>query len=214
MELRKAQLIRVLNDEGVDVRDIDTRLDNGGAYQNLGLSAHDGVHHRGQHVLFHLPVGHGDRHVLQKLPQADGSAINVVDAIMQIIDLPAALDLAPDGVGYNAPVVLQHEGLHRQAILRRLLDIRHVADAGHGHVECAGDGRCRESQHVHALRELLDMLLVGDAEALLLIHHEKAEVFEFHILAEKAVGADHKVKLPALQIPEGSGIAGPGAETA
>ena len=159
-------------------------------------------------------MGNRHGHVLQHFAQAHGGAVDVVDAVVEVIDLPAALDLAADGVGHDAPVMLQDKGLHRQSVLRRLVDGGHVADAGHGHVERAGDGRRGEGQHVHALTQFLDMLLVGDAEALLLVHDEKPQVFEFHVLAEKPVRADHEVELAAGEIPQGLCCLGACAEAA
>ena len=43
--------------------------------------------------------------------------------------------------------------------------------------------------------QLLDRLLVGDAEALLLVDDEQAEVLERDVLGEQAVGADDDVDL-------------------
>ena len=45
--------------------------------------------------------------------------------------------------------------------------------------------------------DLLQPLLVLDAEALLLVHHEEAEVPELHVLLDQAVGADGDVDLAA-----------------
>ena len=140
--------------------------------------------------------------LLELLLQLARRAFNIVDAVVQVVDLAAALDLAPDRVGHQAPVVLHDEGLHRQAVLRRLLDGGHVADAGHGHVQRAGDGRGRERQHVHAAAELLDVLLVRHAEALLLVHDQQAEILELHVLAQQPVRADHEVALAGGEVGE------------
>ena len=61
-----------------------------------------------------------------------------------------------------------------------------------------GNGRGRERQHVHGLLHLLDGLLVGHAEALLLVHHQQAQILELHVLGQQPVGAhDHvHVALP------------------
>ena len=61
-----------------------------------------------------------------------------------------------------------------------------------------GMGVARERQHVDAGAELLDLLLVADAEALLLVDHEQAQVLEVHVAREQAVGADDDVDLAGL----------------
>jgi hypothetical protein len=49
-------------------------------------------------------------------------------------------------------------------------------------VQRARDGRGGHGEHIDLLAELLQSLLVADAEALLLIDHQQAEVLEFQIL--------------------------------
>ena len=48
---------------------------------------------------------------------------------------------------------------------------------------------------------VLDLLLVADAEALLLVDHEQAEVLELDVLGEQPVGADDDVDLAAAHAP-------------
>ncbi len=183
VQLRQPQPVRVLDDEGVDVGYVDTGFDNGGAYKYLHLARRHALHDVCKHGPVHLPVRHRNRRLaVQKLAYAHGGAVNVVDAVMEVVDLPAALQLAAHRVGKNAPVVLHHEGLHRQAVFRRLVDGGHIAYAGHRHVERARYGRRRERQHVHAPAQLLYMLLVRHAEALLLVHDEKPQILEVYVL--------------------------------
>ena len=91
-------------------------------------------------------------------------------------------------------VELDDVGLDRQAILRRRLDHRHVADADQRHVQRARNRRRRHRQHVDLLAHLLDALLVRDAEALLFVDDQQAEVLELHVLREQAVRADDDVE--------------------
>ena len=90
-------------------------------------------------------------------------------------------------------VVRADEGEHRVALLRRRLDRRHLADAGDRHLERARDRRRRHRQHVHVGAQRLEVLLVLDAEALLLVDDDEAEVLELHLGAEQAVRADDDV---------------------
>ena len=133
---------------------------------------------------------------------AQGGALDVFNAVVQVKHLPAALQLAAHGVTQHVPVVLHNEGLHRDAVLRRLLDGRHVADAGQCHVQRARDGRGREREHIDRAAHLLDVLLVRHAEALLLVDDEQAEVLELDILLQQLVRADHKVALAAAHVRE------------
>ena len=65
---------------------------------------------------------------------------------------------------------------------------RQVADPGQRQVERARDRRGRQRQHVDLAPELLEPLLGGDAEALLLVDHDQAEVPEPDVLATAAGG--------------------------
>ncbi len=55
------------------------------------------------------------------------------------------------------------------------------------------DGRRGQGQDVDRGLELLDLLLVADAEALLLVDDEQAEVLEADVLGEEPVRADEDV---------------------
>ena len=56
-----------------------------------------------------------------------------------------------------------------------------------------GIGVADSVEHVHAGPQALDLLLVQDAEALLLVDHEQTEVLERDVAGEQAVGPDHDV---------------------
>ena len=206
MQLRQAELVRVLHDQGVHVRNVDAGFDNGRADQYLGLATHHAVHDAGEFVLVHLPVGDGHRDIFQLLGQAVGRAVDVLHAVVQIVDLAAALQLSSDRLADDSPVVLHDKSLDRKPVFGRFFDAGHVADAAHGHVQGTGNRGCGERQHVHAPGELFDVLLVGHAEALLLVHHQKPEVFELHVLGEQAVCPDDQVALARFQVLDGFAV--------
>ena len=121
---------------------------------------------------------------------------------MQVVHLPAALQLAAHGVAQHIPVVLHDEGLHGDAVLRRLFDGGHVADTGQGHIQRARDGCGREREHVDRAAHLLDVLLVRHAEALLLVDDEQAEVLELDVFLQQLMRADHEIALAAAHVRE------------
>ena len=99
-------------------------------------------------------------------------------------------------------IELDDVGLDRQAIFRRRLDDRHVADADERHVQRARNRRRAHRQHVHLLPHLLDLLLVRDAEPLLLVDDEQPEVAELDVLRQQPVRADDDVDLAGGEIGE------------
>ncbi len=97
--------------------------------------------------------------------------------------------------------------------LGRGLDHGDVPQAGERHLQGARDGRGRQGQDVHLQLHLAQELLLLDAEALLLVHDQQAEVLRPDVAREQAVGADQDVHLPlrvALEdLPNLSGLPQP-----
>ena len=65
-----------------------------------------------------------------------------------------------------------------------------------------GIGVALMADHVHALLELLQPLLVLDAEALLLVHDHQPEILEIHVLRQQPVRADGDIDFAFRQIGE------------
>ena len=154
----------------------------------------DGV----QLLLGHLAVGDAHPCAGHHLADMGGCRLDVVHTVVKIVDLTAPGQLLLHGFGEDDVIVFQHECLHRLALDGRLLDGGEVADAAHGHVQGAGDGGGREGQHINADEVLLQLLLMLDAEALLLVDDDKAEVVEADVLGEETVGADDDVHAAGL----------------
>ena len=123
----------------------------------------------------------------------DAHGFNRHHAVVQKENLPAAIQLALDGVADDAFVVLRHDGLDRQAVVRRRLDGAHVARAGEREVKRARNRRGAERQHVHERAQPLEFFLVQHAEALLLVNHHQAEFLEPDVALNQPVRADDDV---------------------
>ena len=191
MELGEAQPVRVLDDEGVDVRNVDARLDDGRADEDLRLTVRELLHHMTQTLFVQFAVCDRNADLLaEELFELRGAAVDGLHAVVQVVDLPAARKLAPDGFGDHAPIVLEYIGLHRLTVLRRHLDGGHIADARQRHVQCARNGRRGERERVHLLGKLLELFLVRHAEALLLVDDEQSEVLEVQPLLQQRVRAE------------------------
>ena len=129
----------------------------------------------------------------QHRPELLGLGLDRLDPVVDVEDLAAAVELAQDRVADEAGRGLGDPRLDRQAVLGRRLDDAQVADAGEGQVERARDRRRRQRQHVDLAPELLEALLGGDPEALLLVDHDEAEVAEPDVLRQQPVRPDDEV---------------------
>ena len=141
-------------------------------------------------------MGHGEAHILpQPLAQPSGGGLDVLHPVVQVVDLPAPVQLPPDGLRHGGPFVLHDVGLHRLAVPGGLLDGGHIPDARQGHVQRPGNGGGGQGQGVHLTHPLPELLLVGHAEALLLVDDEQPQILEHQILRQQAMGADEQVDL-------------------
>ena len=102
----------------------------------------------------------------------------VLDARADVERLAAAVALAQERLAHHHRIERADEGAHREAIDRRRGDDRELAHAGERELQRARDRRRGEREHVHLGAQRLELLLVGDAEMLLLVDHEQPEVLE------------------------------------
>ena len=206
MQLGKAHVVRILDNQCVRIRDVDAGLDDSRADQNIDLAFRHGIHRSVDLLLRHFAVHNADTRIRQTLLKLCSAPVDGLHAVVQVIHLPAARQLAADRIEQHTVVLLEHKGLHRMAVERRLLDGGHVPDAGQRHVECARDGRRRQGEHVHGLAHFLERLLVRYAEALLFIDHKQPQIFELDLLIKQLVRTDHNINRAGLQLLQQFGL--------
>ena len=71
-------------------------------------------------VLAHLTVRIGDTRVGEEFLQAGSARLYSLNAVVDIVDLTAAAELADDSLNYRAGVVFDNVGLNGISVLRRL----------------------------------------------------------------------------------------------
>ena len=153
-----------------------------------------------EQVLVHLAVRDDDARFGKLLLQPRRLPVDRGDPVVDPEHLALAQQLALHGAHREALVVAADVGEHRLAVLGRGVDRAHLADARERHLQRARDRRRRHREHVDAGAELLQPLLVRDAEPLLLVDDQQPEVLERHVLAEQPVRADHHVDLARLHV--------------
>ncbi len=153
-------------------------------------------------LLLHLPVRDEEAQVGAELLQLLRGLLDRLDAVVQVERLAAALLLALERLDDQLLVVLADGGADRPAALGRRLDDRDVAQARERHVQRARDRRRAQRQHVDLEPQRPQQLLLRDAEALLLVEHDEAELLRDHVAAEHAVRADQHVDLARAEVGE------------
>ncbi len=134
--------------------------------------------------------------------QALGGLVDRLDPVVQEERLAAARMLALERLAHELLVVLADVCLHRAPALGRRLDHADVAHAGQRHLQRARDRRGAHRDHVDAQLELAQQLLLLDAEALLLVDDQQAEVLRPDVAAEQAMRADQDVDPALVERPD------------
>ena len=193
VQLAQAEAVGMVHDQRVRVRDIQAGLDDRGAYEHVDVAVPEVADDLVELLLPHLAVGGADLGFGHELLDPGGHAGDVGHAVVHVKHLAAAQQLATDRRGDLRVLVGAHVGEHRQAVLRRGGERGHLADAGHRHLQRARDRRGGQGEHVHVGAQRLERLLVFDAEALLLVDDDQAQVLELDLGVEQLVRADDHV---------------------
>ena len=200
VKVAQTKTVGAVNDDGVRIRNVETAFDDRRGKQNVGLAVDEFRHHFFEVVGIHLAVADDESRVGAKFFQTVGHVLNRHHAVVQEKNLSAAREFAVDGVADGALVELRDDRLDGQAVVRRRLDGAHVARAGEREVKRARNRRGAQRQHVHERAETFEFFLVQHAEALLLVNHDEAEVFENNVVLHDAMRADDNVNRASRQI--------------
>ena len=107
---------------------------------------------------------------------------NILNPVVNKINLSSSCQFTVNCVPCNLLIIFHYKGLNRHSVLRRFLHNTHISYANKAHMKGSGDRRRRQRQNIHIFPELLDLLLVGHAETLLLIDDEKPKILKLYIL--------------------------------
>ena len=143
-----------------------------------------------------------------------GPLADVLDPVVDEEHLPAARQLALDRLAQQIAIEAADEGADRQPIGGRRRDDRDLAQPPHRHLQRARDRRRGQRQHVDLGAQLLEPLLVGDAEALLLVDDQQAEVLEAHVARQQRGGCRRRRRSCPRRARRPSSAARPCCESA
>ena len=201
VQVGQAVVVGLVDEDRVGVGDVEPALDDRRGHQQVGLA---GRRSRASP----LPAASSSIWPWAMPMRASGtiagsrsaSVLDVVDAVVDEEDLPAAVQLAQDGLADQLGVEAADAGLDRQAV---------VAAASPGSrcrgcpaatgAACAGSAWRVIVSTSTVLPQRLEPLLRVDAEPLLLVDDHQPQVLEADVVLHQPVRADDDVDSPVCQ---------------
>ncbi len=195
VELAQAEEVGALDEQRVRRGDVEAGFDDRRAHQHVGPALPEVDHHLLEVALGHLTVRGRDAGLRYELGDLLRRTVDRLHPVVDEEDLPLTRELAADRGGDLPLVVRPRERQHRVTLFGRRGDDAHLADAGDRHLERARDRGGAHREHVDIEPQLLQLLLVLDAEPLLLVDDDQAEVVKLHLVRQQPVRTDDDVDL-------------------
>lgn len=182
IELGEAELVGILDDEGVGVGDVESGFDDGGADEDINFALDESDHDRFEFFLIHLSVTDGDAGLGDEFFDFFGDVIDAVDAVEDEENLSASGEFAEDGFANDFVGFWTDEGTHWETTGWGVVDERHLSDVHEGHAESAGDGGGAHGEDINIDADGFKGFFVFDSEFLFFVNDEESEVFEFELV--------------------------------
>ena len=193
IELRQSKHIGAPDDQRIGVGNVEAGFDDGRREQNVVAAVVEGRHFLFEFGRRHLPMRDDEFRLGHVFAQEGRRLLEIVDARADEKRLAAAITLAQQRFAHDQRVEGRDETAHGEPVDRRRGDQREFAHAGHRELQRARNRRRRQREHMHLGAQLLQALLMADAEMLLLVDDDEAEILEDDALAENGVRADQNI---------------------
>ena len=193
IELREAEHVGAIDDQGIGGGNIEAGFDNIGRDQHIIFAVIEGADALFQFGGGHLSMRDGEFGFRHILPQPGGGVVEVFETRADEKALAAAKTLAEKGLADDEIVEGRDKSAHGEAIDRRRGDDRQFAHPRQRQLQGARDRRGGQGQHMDGGAQFLELFLVADAEMLLLVDDDQPEILEGHLLAEHGMGADDDI---------------------
>ena len=186
-------MIGTMHDQRVGVGNVEAGFNDGGDHQDVEFAVVERPMMSSSTVAGIWPCATANFISGTLLSRKSVTSGEVLDPRHHVERLAAAIALTQQRLADHQRIVRRHEGAHRQSIDRRRGDDRKVAHAGQRQLQRAGIGVAVSVSTCTLGAQLLQPLLVADAEMLLFVDDEQAEIAELDGLAKQRMGTDDDV---------------------
>ena len=206
VQLRQAEAIGAIDQDGVGIGNVDAGFDDGRAQQQVEALLHEVAHDTLQIAFMQLAMRHRNARFGQQRRQLFALGLDGFHFIVQKEHLTAALEFAHHRFADDTGRVGMHEGLDGKPALRRSGDHRQIAHAFERQRQGAWYGCGGEGQHIHLGPQLFQRFLLPHTEAVLLVHDHQTKAGEFHTALQQLVRADDDVDVTTGQAGHGGAL--------
>ena len=128
VQIRKAVSIRLIDENGIGIGDVETTFDDRGGDEDIRAPLHKSDHRRFHRIFVHLSMHDVDRCFRNQCVNFVGNRLDIVNAVMNEIDLAISIQLTNDCRTNQFTVPAAYPSLYGHAILRRSFKIRDIAN--------------------------------------------------------------------------------------
>ena len=137
-----------------------------------------------QFAFRHLPMRHFYPRFRYQLSQLPRHLFHGFDFIVQKEHLTAALDFTQAGFPDLRVHPFADKGLDGMAVGRWTGDNGNIPQARHRHIQCPGDRRGGERQHIQLATQFFEVFFLPHAETVFLINHHQSQFFKLELLGQ------------------------------
>ena len=206
MQVRQAEHMGVVYEHGIGIRHIQPALHYRGGYENVVFALHETEHKVFEFRTFHLPVTYCDARIGNKALYHAGHLEYVFYAIVYEKYLSSARQFVLHGIADGLLIERYHLGIYRMAVRRRggyygQIARRHKRKLKRARYRCSG--KC---ERIHIFADSLELVFHSHSELMLLVHYQKTQVFELHVLAYYLMRAYDYIYFPFFEVFEYGGF--------
>ena len=200
MQIAQSEILRLIDDDGVGIRNIDTALDDGRCQQDIVIIVHKIEDDLFQFLRLHLSVSDTNP-AIRDIPLYHRLQFRqILDAVVHEEHLSVTAHLKIDGLGNDLLVERMYFRLDRITVGWRSLDNRQITRSHQRELQGTRNRCSRHGQGIDIHLQLTELFLHTHSEFLFLIDNQQSQILELDTLADNLMRTDQDVQISFGQV--------------
>ena len=183
MEITQAEVLRLIDNDGICIRNIDTTFDDCGCQEHVIVIVDKIQNNFLQFCRLHLSVSDCYTAIRNMALDHCFQFRQVRNPVIDEKDLPVAAHLKIDGIRYHFFIKSMHFGLNRIAVRRRSGNHAQITRAHQRKLKGTGNRSSSHCQCIYIHFQLTQLFFYGNSEFLFFVDNQQSQVFKLNILA-------------------------------